>query len=132
MPDEKPVQDLRPTTTRINPNTDMQDIVSPTELGETLKELNDDTLDPVTRMTSIDTRTRLTPIETRSVLAMDSLVGLGVAPSMCLAITRQKKRLNISLMGLGRKEMVETVVGKREHDRGSEPVTTGFFDKFKK
>ena len=132
MPDEKPLQDVRSTTTELKPYDNMQDIVTPTELGETLRELNEDQIDPDTRMTSIDTRTRLTPIETRSVLALDSLVGLGVAHSMCLAITRQKKRLNISLMGLGRKEMVETVVGKREHDRGAEPVTAGFFDKFKK
>lgn len=132
MPDEKPIQDVRSDPAGLNPYENMQDIIQPTEMGEIFRSLNEDELDPITRMTTIDTRTRLTPIEARSVHAMDSLVGLQVMPSACLSITRQKKRLNISLGGLGRREMVETAVGKREHDRGAEPVTTGFFDRFKK
>lgn len=91
-------------------------ITQSTELEGSLRELNADTINVETRMSAIDMRTRLHPIEISSVLAIDSLVALGVLPQRCLPLSTQKKRLNVSEMGKGRQEMVELVAGKREQD----------------
>ena len=96
-------------------------IIQPTELGETLKELNKDALEINTRMSGIDLRTRLHHAEISSVLALDALVSLGVLPTKCLAFTRQKKRLAVSIDGKGRDDIVNIVAGKREQD-----AKTGF------
>jgi hypothetical protein len=102
-------------------------IIQPTELGESLKQLNEDILEPDTRMSGIDMKARLHPVEVSSILAMDALVALGVLPKTCLAFSRQKKRLSVSIKGLGRGEMVDIVAGKREQDK----ATMGFMDKIK-
>ena len=91
-------------------------ITQSTELEGSLRELNQDAINPETRMSAIDMRTRLHPIEISSVLAVDSLVALGVLPQKCLPLSTQKKRLNVSEHGKGRQEMVELVSGKREQD----------------
>lgn len=108
----------------------VQPIVTPTEIGESLKELNQDTLDLSTRMSGIDMRARLVNFEVQSVLALDALVALGVLPTKCLAFSRQKKRLSVSIMGKGREEIVSLVAGKRELER-STGMMGGFGDKFK-
>jgi len=100
-----------------------------TELGESLKELNQDEIQVDTRMSGIDLRARLHPIEIASVLALDSLVGLGVVHSKCLSFTRQKKRLSVSLDGKGREEIVDIVGRKREED--SKKGSMNFGERFK-
>ena len=104
-------------TQRYSGGQGVSHIVQPTELGESLKQLNEDTIEADTRMSGIDMKARLHPVEVSSVLALDSLVALGLLPKACLAFSRQKKRLSVSIKGLGRKEMVEIVAGKREQDR---------------
>ena len=94
----------------------LQPVIQPTELGDSLHELNKDDLEDNTRMSAIDMRARLHHIEAASLLALDSLVALRVLPTDCLAFSRQKKRLSVSLNGLGRQEIVEVVGGKREMD----------------
>jgi len=106
----------------------IQTIVQPTELGDTLKELNKDDLEEVSRMSGIDMRARLKEFEVSSVLALDALVSLGVLPTECLAFTRQKKRLSVSIEGKGRQEIVELVAGKRDLDA---KAGMGFMDKGK-
>ncbi len=91
-------------------------ITQSTELEGSLRELNADSIDSETRMSAIDMRTRLHSFEISAVLAIDSLVALGVLPQKCLPLSTQKKRLNVSEAGQGRKEMVELVSGKREQD----------------
>ncbi len=86
------------------------------ELEGSLKELNADAINPETRMSQIDMRSRLHEIEVSSVLAVDTLVGFGVLPKKCLTLSTQKKRLNVSLDGKGRQEMVELVAGKTDRD----------------
>lgn len=99
-------------------NNDIQPINQPTELGETLRDFNRDDIEPTTRMTSIDLRTRIGNIyERNALMAIDALVALKFLPSDCLSITRQTKRLNVSMKGEGRKEVVDIVAGKREHDK---------------
>jgi len=87
-----------------------------TEIGQALERLNEDKIDPETRMSGIDMRARLHPIESSAVLALDSLVGLSVYPQSVLTFTRQKKRLSVSDKGKGREEIVQIVGGKRESD----------------
>lgn len=96
-----------------------EDIKQPTELGDSLKELNNDQLQLDTNMSNIDMRTRLHFMEINSILALDTLVALKVLPLRLLNYTRQKKRLNVSQDGKGRSEIVEIVGGKREHDTKS-------------
>ncbi len=86
------------------------------ELEGSLKELNADSINPDTRMSQIDMRSRLHAIEISSVLAVDVLVGFSVLPQKCLILSTQKKRLNVSEQGQGRKEMVEIVTGKTDRD----------------
>ncbi len=97
-------------------NEGVTNITQSTELEGSLKELNADEINPDTRMSQIDMRTRLHPIEISSLLAVDSLVALGVLPKRCLPLSTQKKRLNVSELGKGRQEMVELVAGKTERD----------------
>ncbi len=97
-------------------NEGVTNITQSTELEGSLKELNADMINPETRMSAIDMRTRLHGFEISAVLAIDSLVALGVLPQRCLPLSTQKKRLNVSQDGLGRKEMVELVAGKHERD----------------
>lgn len=99
-----------------NLQQNIQPINQSSELGDSLKELNKDDLEAVTRMSGIDMRTRLHHSEIASILALDALVSLGVLPTKCLAFTRQKKRLAVSLEGKGRGEIVEVVAGKKEQD----------------
>ena len=96
-----------------------------TELGDSLKELNKDMIDIDSRTSDIDLRSRLHPFEVSSILALDALVAFGVCPTKCLAFTRQKKRLSVSLLGKGRREIVDIVAGKRELEKES----GGFFNK---
>ena len=107
------------------------DIVQPTELGEVVREFNSDVIEDHTRMSTIDMKTRLHWIEVNSVLAMDTLVAFRVCTSRCLSFTRQKKRLNVSIDGMGRRENVELVVGKRERDVSMTQPNMSFGDKFK-
>ncbi len=109
-------------------SSDVSNIVQPTELGDTLKELNKDTIEPNTRMSGIDMRARLHPFEISSVLALDALVSLRVLPTSCLAFTRQKKRLSVSLDGKGRDDIVNIVSGKKEMDA---KLAGGMGDKMK-
>lgn len=102
-------------------------IIQPTELGESLKYLNDDSIDVTTRMSGIDLRSRLHYVEIGSLVALDSLVALKILPTSCLAFTRQKKRLAVSLDGKGRDDMVNIVAGKREQ----EAKAAGFGEKVK-
>lgn len=124
MPDFPPDPDKNPI-----PFDNSIDVVQPTELGQALSELNDDKIDSTTRMNSLDMRSRLAQAEINSILAIDTLVALKVLPSSCLAFTRQKKRLNVSQDGLGRREMVESIVGKRDQDNAASGLK-GWFNSF--
>jgi hypothetical protein len=55
------------------------------------------------------------------------LVALGFLQTKCLAFTRQKKRLAVSLNARGREDIVRIVQGKREHDK----QTTSIWDRAK-
>src|SRR4030067_1827447 len=65
----------------VSRDSGLQNIVQPTELGETLKELNRDEIEAHTGMSGIDMKSRLHYIEVENILAMDTLVALRVLPS---------------------------------------------------
>lgn len=113
---EKTKQEPKVDNLQQNFNQGITSINQQTELEGSLKELNADGIDADTRMSQIDTRTRLRSFEITSVLAVDSLVALGVLPQKCLPLSTQKKRLNVSEGGKGRQEMVELVSGKQDRD----------------
>lgn len=93
------------------------DVSEKTDLSETLKQLNEDTLDVKTSMSGIDMRARLSHFEIPAILQIDTLVAMNVLPAECLALTRQKKRLSVSLGGLGRREIVKIATGRAEENK---------------
>ena len=113
----------------ISKDMGLTNINQSSELGDSLKELNKDSIEGDTRMSGIDMRARLHPLEISSILALDALVSLRIMPTSCLAFTRQKKRLSVSLEGKGREEIVNIVAGKRELD--AKAGMGGFMDKAK-
>lgn len=94
-----------------------QDIKETNDLSETIKELNEDKLDLETGMSGIDMRSRLSHFEIPAILQVDTLVALNVLPVECLPLTRQKKRLCVSLGGLGRREIVKIATGRTEDEK---------------
>jgi len=93
-----------------------QDIIQPTELGQSLKELNDDSIEKGTRMSGIDMRANIHYMEESGLLAIDALVGFRFLPLSCVQFTRQKKRLSVSRNGKGRDDIVNIVGGKSAHE----------------
>lgn len=100
-------------------------ITEQTELGQSLEQLNDDSIDVNSKFSGIDLRSRLGEYEVIPILALDSLVSLGVLPEKCLNFTRSKKRLNVSIQGKGRDDIVNVVSGKREQEANSNKVSFG-------
>jgi len=95
----------------------MIDVKEPSELGEVLKQLNDDSPTGDTSMSGIDMRSRLKAFEIPPLMAVDVMVALKFLPRECLGLTRQKKRLAVSLDGLGRDDIVKIVNGEREQEQ---------------
>ena len=86
------------------------------DLAESMKAINDDSLEAGTQMSKIDMKTRLHPSEIEGLLGVDTLVSMGVLTKRCLNFTRQKKRLAVSEGGKGRSELVELVRGKQDQE----------------
>ncbi|NIQ15378.1 MAG: hypothetical protein GTO02_13580 [Candidatus Dadabacteria bacterium] len=89
-----------------------------TELGEAITEFNKDDVSP-DRLSSIDFRSRIDPYEIGPMIALDALIGMGCLPVQCGILNRVKMRKSVSLKGLGRKEFVDVVTGKRDFDQNS-------------
>ena len=98
-------------------------IYNQSDIGQALQDLNNTTIIQGEKNSEIDLRARLHPIEVSNLLALDSLVAIGFLPTQTLALSIQKKRLSVSINGLGRKEIIEVVSGDTQrHERKS-----GFF-----
>ena len=74
----------------------------------------------------IDFNTRLREGEINNIMIIDEFIRMGLFNPEEMSITRQKKRLSVSLDGKGRDEKVRIVAGERERVSG-----TGFMNKFK-
>lgn len=98
----------------------MNSIMRPEQNNETkemVEEMNADTNEG-DGFSKIDMRTRLTGSEVPAIVAVDSMIAMGVFPTECSKITRSKKRLAVSLGGQGRKEMVDMIRANREQEQG--------------
>ena len=87
------------------------------ELAEVMDGLDQDIQDKITKMSSIDFNTRLNSTERASMVVIDELTRMGLFPENT-GITRQFKRLAVSLEGKGRTEKVQMVCGERENRTG--------------
>lgn len=106
-----------------NPNFSGEtEIVTPNNDSELLKELNKDSLEGETGMSSIDMKANLYGVEITAIQVFDSLVGFNFLPKNLLPFTRQKKRLTRSLIlprnteGVGGRQAVEMITGKKEQE----------------
>lgn len=88
-----------------------------TELAQVMKNLDEDRIDPGTRMSSIDFNARLTGDQIKHSMIFDELVRLDIFPADS-GLTRQMKRLSVSLAGQGRDEKVRIVQGERSQRTG--------------
>ena len=85
-----------------------------TEIGEVFKNMDDDS-ENAKGMSNIDFNARLTDTETSACVIIDELKTIGILPST-VTITRLKKRLSVSLGGLGRTEKVTIASAQRSAD----------------
>jgi len=92
------------------------------ELRQVMEQLDSDQIDPSTLMSNIDFNTRIDRTEMKNILVIDELTRLGILPKV-IGLTRQHKRLAVSIGGEGRKEKVRIVASERESRAG-----TGFVD----
>lgn len=98
-----------------------------TELGEVFDNLDNDAIDKDTKFSKIDFNARLTGWEIPNCMRFDELKALGILPPEA-NITTQKKRLSVSLNGLGRTEKVQIASASRDADLSGKGG--GFFRKF--
>jgi hypothetical protein len=100
-----------------NDSNEIQHIQEASDVAQTIKELNDDKVE-ADSFSNIDMKTRLVSIEISSIIALDSLVALDFLPCETSFITRSKKRLSVSLNGLGRGEIVQIAQGMKDQQQG--------------
>lgn len=103
-------------TEKIQQNFDrnIMPIKESTELGDAIKEQNKDIVSE--RLSSMDFGSRIDKLEMSPMVALDSLIGMGVIPVECGKLNRVKMRKSVSIQGQGRKEFVDLVTGKKEYD----------------
>lgn len=97
-----------------NFNKNIVNVKESTELGDAIKEQNKDTVSE--RLSSMDFGSRIDKMEMSPMVALDSLIGMGVIPIECGKLNRVKMRKSVSINGEGRKEFVDLVTGKKEQD----------------
>jgi hypothetical protein len=97
-------------------------------IRDVIQNLDSDTTDVHTNLTTIDFNTRLRSEEIGSIVALQMLHTLRVGGSECSLIARSIKRHKVSLKGLGREEKVRIIQGEREHEKSQD---TSLFGKIK-
>jgi hypothetical protein len=76
------------------------------DISQAIRMLNDDSINPTTKMSAIDMKSILHPIEISSIVGVDTMVLLKVFPTEMLQLTLQAKRLSSSKHGKGREQIV--------------------------
>lgn len=97
-----------------NFNKSLVPIKEGSELGDAIKEQNKDIV--ADRLSSMDFASRIDKLEMSPMIALDTLIGMGVIPIECGKLNRVKMRKSVSIGGEGRREFVDLVVGKKEQD----------------
>jgi len=100
-----------------NVDNSIMPVVESSDIAETIRELNDDSIQD--KFSNIDMKTRLAQIEISSIIALDSLISFDFLPQEVGNITRSKKRLAVSMNGLGRQEIVSISQGMQQVSQGS-------------
>lgn len=95
-----------------NHNNSITQITEMSESAEAMQILNDDNLNRDGNFNNIDTRTRLNSLQVSNFGVIDNLINIGFLPKFSL--TTVLKRLNMSLDGKSREELVRVAVGKQE------------------
>jgi hypothetical protein len=93
-----------------------QDIVPQSEMKEVISEMNEDKVNKE-GMTSIDSKTVFTSMEKTAYHAYDALVSMGFLCKHHGILTRIGKRINPSVGGVGRQQIVEIIKGDRENKK---------------
>lgn len=83
------------------------------ELAQTFDHLDTDDIGE-DGMSPMDMNSRLSAGKVSAILKFDSLVRLGIMPPELGSLTRQLKRLSVSLLGEGRKEKVRIAEADRD------------------
>ena len=94
-----------------------KDLKDKSELGEVMDNLDSDVVSNDTKMSSVDFNTRLDGFEISTIMVIDELTRMGIFPDRA-GLTRQKKRLSVSLQGKGREEKVRIIQGERDNRTG--------------
>lgn len=91
------------------------------ELGDSLDIAFSDKFNPQELVSDVDLKANLHPVQIPYLAIFDSLCRMSFLNSKGLGLSRQIKRLSVSekskSMGVGRKNIVDMVTGKREFDR---------------
>ena len=111
-------------------NNDQLNVIEESDLGASLKQLNDDSKND-DNMSGIDLRARLTSTDISASVILDMLVALNFLPTQGLGITKQKKRLSVSLRGQGRREIVDIIAGERDNQKKDGSMWNKLFNKDK-
>jgi len=101
-----------------------QNLSQESELGGLIRAVNEDKMDEG-GYSSIDMKTRITDFEASCMAVNDYLNVCGCLPRIC-TVTRTKKRLNVSLKGMGRSEIVQMIQNER-----NKQTNTGFMQRAK-
>lgn len=95
------------------------------EIQGAAEVLFEDQFDARTKLSSIDLRTRLSDSQIPNIAICDEFSKLGVIPD-ANSFTRNIKRLNVSIDGKGRQELVQIASGVLQQQQGM-----GMWDRFK-
>ena len=98
-------------------DSDEQDIMQQSELKEVIAELNEDKLSKE-GMSPIDMKTNLSAMEKTAYHAFDALITMKFLPKSASSLSRIGKRLNVSISGQGRKDIVD-IVGRNQEQKKS-------------
>jgi hypothetical protein len=96
--------------------------IEETDIAQAIRNLNDDSLNPDTKMSAIDMRSNLHPIEISSIVGVDTLVLLKAFPIELLQMTLLVKRLSSSKHGKGREQIVRMTTRQQEEGMGTTKV----------
>jgi hypothetical protein len=100
-----------------NDQGDIQHIQEASDIAQTIKELNDDSVDK-TGFSKMDMKSRLNDVEISAILTIDTLSALGFFDEEITFLTLKKERISPSQDGKGRQEVVEIAKGIQQSQSG--------------
>ena len=104
-----------------NPMDDIINIKKTSELGDSLSIAFSDKFDPIEKVSDIDQLASIHDVQAPYLTIWESLCKASYLSPRHQSISRQVKRNSNSIMtknmGIGRRNIENMVVGKREHDR---------------